>query len=231
MPKRQTPIWQYPSAAERTFMTRRMARMRAFLVRLRRSPEFQSGTNAAAVERTFLQLVASVTEASAADAFLTSASVIRFNQREGRKLAATLKRDLRLPGTELAELRLAWLSTTANDFSALLRSVRDETETAVAVGKVTTVTQALELRMKLFVSRAASQATDQITTLNGRLTRTLQGAMGVERFIWRTRGDAKVRLSHAANDGQTFSWAQPPILTGYPGEEFNCRCWPEPIGD
>ncbi len=48
-------------------------------------------------------------------------------------------------------------------------------------------------------------------------------------YIWRTRGDGKVRNSHAANDGQIFSWDNPPP-TGHPGEDYGCRCWAEPIG-
>jgi hypothetical protein len=49
-------------------------------------------------------------------------------------------------------------------------------------------------------------------------------------YIWRTRGDDKVRASHAANNGKTFSTSNPPP-TGNPGEEFGCRCWAEPIGN
>lgn len=42
-------------------------------------------------------------------------------------------------------------------------------------------------------------------------------------YIWRTRGDSKVRPSHAANDGKIFAWDDPPP-TGHPGEDFGCRC-------
>lgn len=46
-------------------------------------------------------------------------------------------------------------------------------------------------------------------------------------YIWRTRGDNKVRASHAANNGKIFSWNDPPP-TGHPGEDFRCRCWAQP---
>lgn len=46
-------------------------------------------------------------------------------------------------------------------------------------------------------------------------------------YIWRTRGDGKVRASHAANNGRIFSWDNPPA-TGHPGEDYNCRCTAEP---
>lgn len=47
-------------------------------------------------------------------------------------------------------------------------------------------------------------------------------------YIWRTRGDNKVRASHAANNGRIFSWDSPPP-TGHPGEDYGCRCWAQPI--
>lgn len=42
-------------------------------------------------------------------------------------------------------------------------------------------------------------------------------------YIWRTRGDANVRPSHAANNGKVFSWDSRPT-TGHPGEDYGCRC-------
>lgn len=47
-------------------------------------------------------------------------------------------------------------------------------------------------------------------------------------YIWRTRLDGKVRSSHRANHGKKFAWNNPPS-TGHPGEDFNCRCWAEPV--
>jgi len=46
-------------------------------------------------------------------------------------------------------------------------------------------------------------------------------------YIWLTRGDGKVRASHAANNGKVFAWDnQPP--TGHPGENYGCRCIAQP---
>lgn len=47
-------------------------------------------------------------------------------------------------------------------------------------------------------------------------------------YIWRTVQDDKVRSSHAARAGETFSWTNPPE-GGHPGEDFGCRCWAEII--
>ncbi len=46
-------------------------------------------------------------------------------------------------------------------------------------------------------------------------------------YIWRTRGDNKVRASHAANNGKVFAWDNVPP-TGHPGEGYGCRCTAEP---
>jgi hypothetical protein len=46
-------------------------------------------------------------------------------------------------------------------------------------------------------------------------------------YIWHTQDDAKVRASHAANNGKIFAWNDPPP-TGHPSEDFGCRCWAEP---
>ena len=50
----------------------------------------------------------------------------------------------------------------------------------------------------------------------------------IGQYIWRTVGDLGVRKGHAARNGKTFSWDDPPE-GGHPGEEYNCRCWAEPV--
>ncbi|MBR1398669.1 MAG: minor capsid protein [Alphaproteobacteria bacterium] len=46
-------------------------------------------------------------------------------------------------------------------------------------------------------------------------------------YIWRTKGDNKVRGKHAEREGKIFNWHVPPE-GGHPGEDYNCRCWAEP---
>jgi SPP1 gp7 family putative phage head morphogenesis protein len=57
---------------------------------------------------------------------------------------------------------------------------------------------------------------------------TRQQAIGINSYIWHSQDDARVRPDHAANDGQIFNWDTPPP-TGNPGEDYNCRCWAEPV--
>lgn len=44
-------------------------------------------------------------------------------------------------------------------------------------------------------------------------------------YIWRTVRDGKTRTAHAALDGQIRAWSDSPD----PTEDFNCRCWAEPV--
>lgn len=77
-------------------------------------------------------------------------------------------------------------------------------------------------------ARANLIARDQISKLNGQLTQLRQTELGLNRYIWRTTGDDAVRPSHQELDGKTFSWDDPPEV-GHPGEDFQCRCYAEPV--
>ena len=64
---------------------------------------------------------------------------------------------------------------------------------------------------------------DQTSKMVGRLNQARQQQVGLTQYIWSTSGDNRVRPTHVANDGLTFSWDQPPA-TGHPGEDVQCRC-------
>lgn len=55
-------------------------------------------------------------------------------------------------------------------------------------------------------------------------------ALQVERYIWRSSDDSRVRAAHAEYDDRIFSWSAPPE-GGHPGQGWNCRCTAEPIID
>lgn len=78
------------------------------------------------------------------------------------------------------------------------------------------------------VARARLIARDQVLKHNGQLTKLLQKESGITKYIWRTSNDERVRDTHAAADGQVFSWENPPPW-GHPGEDFQCRCHAEPV--
>ena len=52
----------------------------------------------------------------------------------------------------------------------------------------------------------------------------------VDRYIWRSSDNSRVRATHAGYDDQIFFWSAPPE-GGHPGQDWNCRCTAEPIID
>lgn len=89
-------------------------------------------------------------------------------------------------------------------------------------------------RGKVTRNRARFIARDQISTLNAQLTQRRQTSLGVEQYIWRTSLDERVRPTHANLEGTTHSWDDPPTVGSrrvHPGEDYNCRCTPEPVID
>ena len=78
------------------------------------------------------------------------------------------------------------------------------------------------------VRRAVSSARSSALHLGARSNEAIQRAVGVGSYRWRTRGDSRVRDSHAALEGRVFSWDDPPP-GGPPGTEHGCRCVAIPV--
>jgi len=95
---------------------------------------------------------------------------------------------------------------------------------------LTDMRQDLQERIGITRRRANLIARDQVSKLNGQLTQLRQTSNGVTHYVWATAGDERVRPTHAANEGQTFAWDDPPA-TGHPGQDYNCRCVSLPILD
>lgn len=74
------------------------------------------------------------------------------------------------------------------------------------------------------VSRAKLISRDQVSKLNGDLTRVRQRNIGVEEYEWSTSQDERVRPMHRAKEGKRFRWDSPPADTGHPTEDIQCRC-------
>jgi SPP1 gp7 family putative phage head morphogenesis protein len=83
-------------------------------------------------------------------------------------------------------------------------------------------------RLGVAESRAELIARDQTNKLYGQLTELRQTEAGVEKYVWRTAMDERVREEHQALEGETFAWDDPPS-EGHPGEPINCRCYAEPV--
>lgn len=92
-------------------------------------------------------------------------------------------------------------------------------------------------------SRAKLIATDQMGTLNCRMTEYEHKSLGVDKYKWSARHDTRVRPCHREYNNKIFSWNNPPadwyvtkgrgiVYTGnyfHPGEAINCRCSAKPV--
>lgn len=85
-----------------------------------------------------------------------------------------------------------------------------------------------ELRAKFKISenRAARIARTEVSQLNTQVARNRQTELGIEKYIWRTSRDERVREEHRDRAGKRYSWDSPPE-GGHPGEPINCRCEPQ----
>jgi SPP1 gp7 family putative phage head morphogenesis protein len=96
--------------------------------------------------------------------------------------------------------------------------------------RVEEIAELLAERAKVSESRAELIARDQTTKLNGAINQTRQENAGVTSYVWSTSNDERVRPEHAALEGRTFSWNDPPAV-GHPGEDIQCRCVALPVLD
>lgn len=76
-------------------------------------------------------------------------------------------------------------------------------------------------------AKAKFIARDQVGKFFGEVNRARQTALGIKGYTWRTSRDERVRDSHARLEGKHFEWSDPPDV-GHPGEDYQCRCYPEP---
>lgn len=98
-----------------------------------------------------------------------------------------------------------------------------------------TISKEIQSRYKVTKSKADLIARDQMAKLNADLTKQRQESLGVEKYIWRTSRDERVRSQHARLNGTEHSWDEPPVSCGsgraHPGGCFQCRCTAEPVID
>lgn len=82
-------------------------------------------------------------------------------------------------------------------------------------------------RLDVAESRAALIARDQVGKFYGVVNQARQQDLGITTYVWRTANDERVRDEHAAREGKSFDWKDPPE-DGHPGISINCRCTAEP---
>jgi SPP1 gp7 family putative phage head morphogenesis protein len=115
-----------------------------------------------------------------------------------------------------------WNATTdGKDAKTIIQNIASARRRPLPDGTVSLYRQ--NLNHAKFIAR------DQYAKLNGNLNRVRQSNLGVTEYIWVTVGDDRVRESHKAHNGKTFRWDSPPLNTGHPGQDYQCRCIAQPI--
>ena len=118
-----------------------------------------------------------------------------------------------------------------------LDQVRDVVQQATRTGlRVEQLSKDVEERFGVSESRARLIARDQVLKANAQMTQTRQVSAGITRYVWNTSGDERVRETHAALNGETFSWDDPPVSEengerNHPGQSIQCRCAALPVLD
>ena|GEM_PF-4690727 len=110
-----------------------------------------------------------------------------------------------------------------------LTQIEEEVIEAIARGeRAGALSKIIRARSGVAKKRADLIARDQMGKAVSQLNQKRQQDLGVDRYIWRTAGDERVRPEHVARNGETFSWSDSPP-DGHPGEPINCRCTAEPV--
>lgn len=102
----------------------------------------------------------------------------------------------------------------SQEIKDIVKSIENGTYTNADVDKL----------QKWLTKRNENLARNETGNLYAQECKDLMIENGIEHFVWHTMKDDRVRESHAEREGLVFS-----INDELPGEDFNCRCWAEPI--
>ena len=162
--------------------------------------------------------------------------------REWKKaIKATLGIDIREDyylGDFYVEQLAIWISENVDLIKtipeATLGKMKDIVYDGFANGKTPTrMTKDIMRAYGVSKRRAQFIARDQIAKLNGQIQQAQQQDAGITEYVWSTCGDERVRESHRALNGKTFSWNEPPMNSDgracHPGYDYGCRCIGRPV--
>lgn len=169
-------------------------------------------------------------------------AVDSYRQATSLKVMEQLRRQIRgmiqldaFPPDSGADRKIldSWVATNRKRIKALTTAEIEEVEDIARRGfqngdRANLIQKRILDRFPVVASRAALIARDQVNKLRGNLTRTRQTSLGIDKYVWRTSRDERVRESHLVKEGKVFSWDKPPADTGHPGQDIQCRCTAEP---
>ena len=152
-----------------------------------------------------------------------------------------------------------WVQSSLNSFAidnvTLIKSIKSKSLTSIQTmasnalrmgTRHEVIAKNIEDQFRTTKKQAKLIARDQVSKLNGQLAMMRQKDIGISEYIWRTSGDDRVRNSHAIMEGKKCrwdndkvywngkTWASRKAIGGvekHPGQDYQCRCWPEPVFD
>lgn len=158
---------------------------------------------------------------------------------EGKKLLSdeyTRARDLPIKKRIGRQLDDAVKEASRNFAYGEIVKLREELEQMIAAGTPRQkVRDFIESRLKVSNTRARFIARQETSLYTSKLKEAQYKDAGIDRYIWKTSTDSRVRHDHRALHNKEYSWDNAPVVdekTGrraHPGEDFNCRCVPKPI--
>ena len=97
----------------------------------------------------------------------------------------------------------------------------------------TTIKDEIRKRTGFNENKARFWARDQTGDISAQLNKVRQPEAGFPGYIWRSMKDARVRDPHIDNSGKFFYWSEgannlQKSGAHHPGEDHECRCYPEP---
>jgi len=155
----------------------------------------------------------------------------------GRQLEAAVGVQVPLSDGKLKPLADAFTQTNVALIKSIPQRYFQQIQSTLMVGvsagkRWEEIADDLEERYEVSESTARLIARDQVGKFFGSLNRARQEDLGINRFIWRTVKDNRVREAHRKLEGQSFSWDELPENDDgeeiEPGLEVNCRCWADP---
>jgi uncharacterized protein with gpF-like domain len=110
----------------------------------------------------------------------------------------------------------------------------------IAGASVSDLIQAMSEYTDGDMAKAGFWARDQLGDVTSSYNKSTQTSEGIEKYIWKTFKDNKVRENHQELSDRIFTWENGAIDTGlldkegamHPGDDWQCRCWSYPyVGD
>lgn len=155
---------------------------------------------------------------------------------ELRRLFPRLSLKSQVPGGTDTGIVIAWRRENVQAITSLFGRQTERLELLLENNeflRVEDLSERIQQVLGVTEAKADLLARDQSMKLTAQVTQAKQRAAGIEKFVWTTVGDERVRESHEELDGQTFSWDDLPTVDGEPGvapgTQYGCRCTPYPV--